>query len=248
MRMSGMVAIVTGASRGIGRAVAAQYALEGAKVAVAARPHSPTGLPGTIEETAHAIQQAGGEAIPIPCDVSDEAQVRAMVDQVMASYGRIDVLVNNAALMIPNEPFLDIESERWDQLYAVNVRGPYLTCRYVVPIMIDQRRGSIISMGSPAGMGPRPGGTVYCSSKAALHTFTLSLAMDLQEHNIAVNVLNPGVVKTEGTAALAWGRLNWDERVEPEEVGPSVVCLALQTAGSLTGRVLLREEFGKTWP
>ena len=141
MRMNGMVAIVTGASRGLGRAIAKEYARKGAKVVVAARPQSPTGLPGTIYQTAQDIQQAGGEALPVSCNVADEEQVRAMVRQAIDQYGQIDVLVNNAGIMIPSEPFLDIEPERWDQSMIVNVRGPYLTCRHVVPVMIQQRRG-----------------------------------------------------------------------------------------------------------
>ena len=248
MQMKGLVAIVTGASRGLGRAIASEYAREGAKVVVSARPQSPTGLKGTIEETAQDIQQAGGEALAVHCDVSDEGQVKAMVEKVMDSYGRIDVLVNNAGIMIPSEPFLDIGPERWDQLMAVNLRGSYLTCRYVVPVMMEQRSGSIISIGTLAGTAPRFGGTAYCSSKAALHMFTLCLAEELRDYNVAVNVLRPGALKTEGSAAIPWAQRDWNDRIEPEDVGPSAVSLALQTAETLTGQIALRSEFGKTWP
>ena len=248
MQMKGLVATVTGASRGLGRAIAREYAREGARVVLTARVHSPTGPPGTIDQTADDIRRAGGEALPVPCDVADEEQVRAMVEVVVDRYKRIDVLVNNAGLMIPSEPFLDIEPERWDQLMAVNVRGPYLTCRYVVPVMINQSRGSIINIGSPAGMGPRAGGTVYCSSKAAMDMSSLCLAEDVREYNIAVNVLNPGSLKTEGASAIPWTRHDWHERVEPEAVGPCAVSLALQCAETFTGHIVLRSEFGKTWP
>ena len=139
--MKGMVAIVTGASRGLGRAIAREYAREGASVVLTARPRSPTGLPGTILETAADIEANGGKAFPVPCDVSDEDQVKEMVQKVMDRYGKIDMLVNNAGIMIIGEPFLDIDPDRFDQLMAANVRGPYLTCRHVVPIMMDQRRG-----------------------------------------------------------------------------------------------------------
>ena len=248
MEMEGLVAIVTGASRGLGRAIAKEYGREGARVVVTARPHSPTGLPGTINETAKDIQQTGGEALAVPCDVADEDQVRAMIEQAMDRYGRIDVLVNNAGIMIPSEPFLDIGPERWDELMAVNLRGPYLTCRYVVPVMMKQRRGSIINIGTLAGAAPRPGGTAYCSSKAALHMFSLCLAEDVKDYNIAVNVLRPGALKTEGSSVIPWAQHDWNQRIEPEDVGPSAVCLALQTAESFTGHIALRSEFGKTWP
>ena len=248
MQMQGLVAIVTGSSRGLGRAIAKEYARQGAKVALTARAHSPTGLPGTIYQTAQEIQQEGGEALPVACDASDEEQVRAMVRQVMERYGQIDVLVNNAGLMIPSEPFLEIDLERWDQLMAVNVRGPYLTCRHVLPVMMEQRRGSIINIGSGAGMNHRAGGTVHCTSKAALHMLSLCLAEDVREYNIAVNVLSPGSLKSEGASVIPWARHDWHERVEPEAVGPSAVFLALQNADTFTGRVVSRAEFGKTWP
>ena len=248
MQMEGMVAIVTGASRGLGRAIAKAYAKEGARVVVTGRPHSPTGLPGTAEQTAHDIQRAGGEALAVPCDVTEEDQVKSMAQQVIDRYGKIDVLVNNAGIMIPSEPFLDIGPDRWDELWAVNVRGPYLTCRYVIPIMMRQRRGSIVNIGSRAADVPRNGGTAYSSSKAALHMFSLCLAEELREYNIAVNVLSPGALKSEGSSVIPWAQHDWHERVEPEECGPSAVFLALQTAETLTGQVKLRAEFGKTWP
>ena len=248
MQMKGLVAIVTGASRGLGRAVAKEYARQGAKVVVASRPHSPTGLAGTAYQTAQDIQREGGEALPVPCDVADEGDVRAMVDQAMDRYGQIDVLVNNAGIMIPSEPFLDIEPERWDLLMAANVRGPYLVCRSVLPVMMQRRRGSIINVGSGAGTTSRAGGTAYCSSKAALHMFSLCLAEDVREYDIAVNVLDPGGLKSEGSSVIPWAHRNWSERVEPEEVVPSAVFLALQSAGTMTGRVVLRSEYGKTWP
>ena len=256
MQMKGLVAIVTGASRGLGRAIAKEYAREGAKVAVTARPHSPTGLPGTIDQTAQDIQQAGGEALSIPCDVTDEEQVRAMVSQVMDHYGQIDVLVNNAGLfMLSKKPFLEIEPEQWDQLWAVNVRGPYLTCRYVLPVMMQQHRGSIINIGSRAADSPRSGDTAYAGSKVAVHMFSLCLAEEMREYNIAVNVLSPGALKSEGSLEEIarrgfdpWARKDGLGRADPAVVGPSAVFLAVQSAETFTGRVVLRAEFGKTWP
>jgi NAD(P)-dependent dehydrogenase (short-subunit alcohol dehydrogenase family) len=247
MQMQGLVAIVTGGSRGIGRAIAKAYAREGARVVVTARPTTPTGLPSTVYQTAQDIRQLGGEALPMPCDVADEEQVRAMVQQVTDHYGQIDVLVNNAGIFYPREPLLEVETARWDETMAVNVRGPYLTCRYVLPVMMRQRRGSIINVGSQAATTVRAGGTAYSSSKAALHMLSLCLAEEVREYTIAVNVLNPGGVKTEGAESGGWPP-PWHERVDPEEVAPSAVYLALQSAETFSGRVVHRAEFGKSWP
>ena len=146
-QMDKMVAIVTGASRGLGRAIAKAYASEGASVVICARSQSPTGLAGTLEETARDIRSAGGDVLAIACDVTDESQVNEMVRQAMARYGKIDVLFNNAGAMVMGESILEIEPARWEQLMRVNVDGPYLCCRAVLPIMMGQQRGSIINMG-----------------------------------------------------------------------------------------------------
>ena len=246
-KMKGMVAIVTGSSRGLGRAIAVEYGREGATVVACARPASPTQLPGTVDETAQEILNHGGESLAIACDVSEEAQVKAMVQQVMERYGKIDVLVNNAGIMILGESFLDIEPARWDQIMSVNLRGAYLTCRYVLPAMIDQQRGSIVNIGSFAASNPRINGTAYGTSKAALHMFSQCLANDVREHNIAVNILDPGGMKSEGSSIMPWAQHDWDSRVEPEEVGLSAVYLALRDAQSMTGELVRRAEFGQTW-
>ncbi|MCI0847623.1 MAG: SDR family oxidoreductase [Chloroflexi bacterium] len=247
-KMDGMVAIVTGASRGLGRAIAKEFAAEGAKVVVSARRSSPTGLPGTAMETAEQIRSQGGEAMALTCDVSDEEQVTAMVGQTIDTYGRIDVLVNNAGVMVLGETILDIVPEEWDLSVASNLRGPYLCCRAVLPTMIEQGRGSIIHIGSRMGSDHGEGGGVlYSSTKAAVHMFSLCLADEVREHNIAVNILSPGALKTEGSAAIPWTQRDWSQRVGPEAVGPSAVYLALQDASTFTGQLVHRVEFGDTW-
>jgi 3-oxoacyl-[acyl-carrier protein] reductase len=246
--MDGLVAIVTGASRGLGRAIAKEYAREGAKVAVCARPRSPTGLAGKVEETAGDIQAAGGEALAVACDVADEKQVSEMVRQVLERYGRIDVLVNNAGIMVLGESILEISPAQWDQSVAVNMRGPYLTCRAVLPPMRDQGRGSIVNIGSRMGSDhTRGGGVLYSASKAGLHMFSMTLAEEVREYNIAVNILSPGSLRSEGSAAIPWTQWDWAEREAPEVVGPSAVYLALQDAQSFSGNLVSRAEFGKTW-
>jgi len=247
-KMDGMVAIVTGASRGLGRAIAKAFATEGAKVVVSARRKSPTGLSGTAEETAEQIRFKGGEAMALICDVTEEEQVRAMVGRTIDRYCRIDVLVNNAGVMVLGETLLDIAPEQWDQSVAANLRGPYLCCRAVLPTMIEQKRGSIIHIGSRMGSDHEQGGGVlYSATKAAVHMFSLCLADEVREHNIAVNILSPGSLRTEGSAAIPWTQRDWDQRVDPEVVGPSAVYLALQDASTFTGQLVHRAEFGETW-
>ena len=247
-KMDGMVAIITGASRGLGRAIAKEYASEGAKVVVSARRDSPTGLPGTAIETAEQIRAEGGEAMALTCDVTNEEQVMHMVGQTIDVYGKVDVLVNNAGVMVLGKGLPDIMPDEWDQSVETNLKGTYLCCRAVVPTMIEQGRGSIINIGSRMGSDPEQGGGVlYSSAKAAVHMFSYCLADEIREHNIAVNILSPGGLKTEGSAAIPWTQRDWEQRVEPEAVGPSAVFLALQNASSMTGQYLLRAEFGDTW-
>ena len=247
-RMSGMTALVTGASRGLGRAIALEYAKEGARVIVCSRQNSPTGLPGTAEATAQRIREAGGEALALSCDVADEQQVNAMVERALDAYGAVDVLVNNAGAMVLGETLLEIGPEKWDASVAANLRGPFLLCRAVVPHMVRQGKGSIINIGSRMGSDHlQGGGVLYSSTKAAVHMFSLCLAEELREHNIAVNILSPGALKSEGSAAIPWTQRDWHLRVDPEVVGPSAVFLALQDVGSMTGQLVLRAEFGETW-
>ena len=247
-QMDGMVAIVTGASRGLGRAIAKEFAREGASVVISARSQSPTGLAGTIEETVADIRNAGGEVFATSCDVTDEAQVDAMVRQAVDRYGKIDVLFNNAGTMVLGESILEIDPARWDQLIRVNVGGPYMCSRAVLPAMMEQRRGSIINIGSRMATDPAQGGGVlYSASKAAVHMFSLCLADEVKDYNIAVNILSPGSLRSEGSAAIPWTQRDWHERVDPSAVGPCAVYLALQNASTFTGQLAPRADFGVTW-
>ena len=240
--------MVTGASRGLGRAIAREYAREGASVVISARSQSPTGLAGTLEETASDIRSAGGDVLAVNCDVTDEEQVNDMVRRAVERYGRIDVLFNNAGTMVLGESILEIDPARWDRLIRVNVGGPYLCTRAVLPIMMEQRKGSIINIGSRMATDPAQGGGVlYSASKAAVHMFSLCLADEVKDYNIAVNILSPGSLRSEGSAAIPWTQRDWHERVDPSAVGPSAVFLALQDAGSFTGQLAARAEFGATW-
>ena len=215
---------------------------------ICARSQSPTGLSGTLDETVADIKSTGGDVLAVTCDVTDESQVNEMVRQAVDCYGRIDVLFNNAGQMVLGESILEIDAARWDQVMRINVSGPYHCSRAVIPVMREQRRGSIINLGSRMATDPKQGGGVlYSSSKAAVHMFSLCLADEVRDFNIAVNILSPGPLRSEGSAAIPWTQRDWHLRVDPSAVGPSAVYLALQDANTFTGQLASRFDFGTTW-
>ena len=247
MSMQGLVAVVTGSSRGIGKGIAKVFGVEGAKVVVVARSEDEGGrLPGNINLTTQEIQESGGEAIAVRCDVTDEEQVQALAKAVTDAYGRIDVLVNNAGVQV-NEGLLDLQTRHWDLTMRVNLRGPFLCCKHLLPIMVEQRNGSIVNITSVAGETVRPKGISYAVTKAGLNIMTRGLAQEVEEYGIAVNALNPGSIKTEGAVFVRPPDSDWTAWEPPEVVGPATAWLAQQTARSFTGQVVDRTEFGKTW-
>jgi NAD(P)-dependent dehydrogenase (short-subunit alcohol dehydrogenase family) len=203
------VAIVTGASRGIGRGVALALAKEGAHIVCAARStnEAPSKLPGTIEETARQVEALGQRALAVACDVSDEAQVAAMVERAAREFGRIDLLVNNAAVNT-RAPIVDTPPKLWDLVMRVNLRGTFLCSRAVLPHMIERDGGSIVNVSSGAAVMPalaaELGVIPYAVSKAAVESFTESLAEELRSHNIAVTCLRiETAVATEGARMVS---------------------------------------------
>ena len=247
MSMEGLVAVVTGSSRGIGKGIANIFGEQGARVAVVARSEEEGGrLPGNIHLTVKEIQDAGGQAMAFRCDVTDEEQVEALAAAVVEAYGRIDVLVNNAGVQV-NVGLLDLQTRHWDLTMRVNLRGPFLCCKYLAPIMVQQSSGSIINITSGAAERVRPNGISYSVTKAGLNMMTLGLAQELEEHDIAVNGLNPGGIKTEGAVLVRPADFDWTGWESPEVVGEASAWLAIQNAKTFTGRVVDRAEFGKTW-
>ena len=249
MTLQDKVVLITGASRGVGEAIAYGFAEEGAFVAAVARTLMPgTGEgAGSLEETVERIRESGGRAIAIGCDVTDEGEVRAMVERVESEAGPVDVLINNAGLSIRGS-ITDMSVEEFDRVMAVNMRGPFLTCKYIVPGMMKRRRGNVINVTSRQANWTDENHIAYGASKAALDRFTLNMAEDLRPYSIAVNAMSPGLITSYMTR-------NWDAGVNPrglviepaEVVVPATVWLAQQDV-SFTGKVLLRNDFGKTWP
>lgn len=247
MELEGKVAIVTGASRGLGKAIALGFAREGAHVIIAARSEvdKDQRLPGTIYKTADEIQTSGGRALPIRCDVTDEQSVNEMVRETVAKLGRVDILVNNSGVAF-YYPVLETPLKLWELVLRVNLTGVFLCSKAILPKMIEQKSGSILNISSLAANEKEettvPTGLAYAAAKAALDRFTWGLAAEVRRHNIAVNALKPQrVVDTEGMRF--WmphaDRSGW---VQPEKMLKCALFLATQDAKGVTGVVATDEE------
>ena len=247
-KLDGKVAIVTGASRGIGKAVAIGFAREGARVAIAARTEEQlkSGLPGTINETMKEIKAVGGKALAIKTNVVDESEVQAMVQKVLNDWGRIDILVNNAAVAAPG-PFVETTTKRWNLVIGVNLLGTFLCTKAVLPTMIKQKSGSIIISTSGAAALRVYGttGIAYGTAKAAIEHFTYAAAAELSEYNIAVNCYHPVPgVASEGYVFNLPADYDKSRLVGPEDMVKAAIFLAQQRAkGGVTGCVASNAEW-----
>jgi NAD(P)-dependent dehydrogenase (short-subunit alcohol dehydrogenase family) len=257
MELSGKVAIVTGASAGIGRAYALALAGAGATVVAAARrlggaeDEAPDA--NTLATVVKASEKLPGRIHAQVCDVALEADVVRLVDQTAINFGRIDVLVNNAAFILKADP-LTFSGESWDRVMATNVRGPYVAIRQAAPHMMRQRSGSIINITALVGsLTPKsnyPGFLSYGISKAGLNRLSYFMAAELKPYGIAVNCLSPGVVASESAlkANPQAATSGTHKPATPEVLGPALLYLAQQTAETLTGQMLHTDEFRKSWP
>lgn len=241
-RLEGKVAIITGASRGLGEYCAVGYGREGAKVVVAARTETETDprLPGTIYHTAKLVEEAGGEAFPVVCNVADYASVEGMVKQVLDRYGRVDIMMNNAAVQPPG--FIStIQIRHWELEFRVNVHGVFYGCRAVLPAMIEQKSGNIINISSVGALG----GSHYGATKRAVEAMSIGLAAEQRDNGIAVNAFKP--VRGIETPGLLFGRAPGQvggPRPAGEEIPPpdsyveAAILLAMQTPETFTGQVV----------
>ena len=249
-KMAGRVAIVTGASRGIGQAIAELLAREGAKVVCVARTlnEGDHRLKGSLATTVAGIRAAGGEATPVAADISSESECLRLVEAARAAYGRIDTLVNNAALNY-YIPTADYPTSRWIKAFAVNVHAPFILAKAVLPDMIAAGRGAVVNIGSGAAIGPGRGpyadqkvrgGVMYGATKAALERFTQGLAQEVAHHGgIAVACVSPSrVVPTPGTVYHKLVDGLDDPRGEPPEMmARAALLLASEPAAKVNGRV-----------
>ena len=239
--LSGRVAVVTGASRGIGKALAIRLAREGAAVVVAAKSeHSTDRLPGSIHETAEEIRAAGGRALAVATDVRDEDAVRSMIERAATEYGRIDILVNNAGA-IWTQPILQTPPKRFDLMMDVNTRAAYVACYYALPHMVKQRWGHILNMCPRLTLDPSPGKVAYMISKLGMARLAIGLAEEHRADNIAANSLWPRTI-IETQASINWkmaGRSQWRT---PEILCDASLALFAQEPETCTGRQWIDEE------
>ncbi|MBI3836379.1 MAG: SDR family oxidoreductase [Planctomycetia bacterium] len=245
----GKIAVVTGASRGLGRSVAIGLAKHGAKLAIVARNENQ------LRETAHAIKAAGGIAMAFPADVSRPEAVDDLHTRVQAELGTAQILINAAGVFGPIQLVHQSDPERWIETLAINTIGPYLTCRAFVEGMLEHRWGRIVNFSSAASLHPPgPLNSAYGTSKVALNQFTRHLAAELASSGVTANVIHPGEVKTEMWAAIreesqtagpvGEGYRAWAEQVgqsggdDPQKAVDLVLKLLDDKSGAINGQFL----------
>jgi citronellol/citronellal dehydrogenase len=246
MKLKDKIAIVTGSSRGLGKAIALNFAREGAHIVVASLGSDEDNpkLPGTIKETVEAVQALGRRALPVVCNVANEESVINMVEQALKEFGTIDIMMNNAGVAV-FRPTIEMTAKHFDLVMNVNVRGTFLCSKYVLPTMIKNKKGSIINVSS-IGADHKTNKTdqAYGMAKAAIERFTYGLAAEMAEHNIAVNCVKPrGSIGTEGVrlwANIRGAQTTWDTT---EMIEKATLFLAQQDAAhGLSGTVSFDEQ------
>ena len=236
--LSGQIALVTGASQGLGQTVAVRLGENGAKVLCIARNADK------LAETVAQIQAAGGEAVAIACDVTDRVSIEKLFEQIENDYKRLDIVVNNAGItrdtLLPR--MTDVQ---WDEIIAANLTSGFLFCRGATRIMMGQRYGRIINMSSVSGLIGNPGQTNYSATKAGMIGFTRSLSREMAKRKITVNAVAPGFIESDMTRALGTAVTDEVKKRVPanrlgtaDDVAACVLFLASKAASYVTGQVL----------
>ena len=229
--LAGQVAVVTGAGRGIGAAVARQLAVLGATVALCGRTQS------NLQQTADSISESGGKTEIIPCDVTVLHQLEHAAARVESTFGRVDILINNAGIAGPVGPLHDLAPDEWERILSTNLRSVYFAIRAFVPLMLQAHGGHIINISSLAGKNPLANGAAYAASKWGLNGLTYSVAEELRQHKIRVSVICPGSVYTE--FAPHEGK-DTRKMLQPDDVAHAVIMLVTQAPQSFMSEVLMR--------
>lgn len=241
-RLENRVAIITGAARGLGKSFSLTMAAEGAKIVVADI------LEKEARETVQQIEAKRGSALSLKVDVTSEEDTRMMAEETIKQFGRIDILVNNAAMFygLGRKPFWEISASSWDQLMAVNLKGPFLCTKAVVSQMKRQNKGKIINLSSETAFTGSKGFLHYVTSKGGILSFTRSLAAELGPFGICVNSLAPGLTNTEAAATISNGFKEYDISLaplgrleQPEDLVGALIFLASDESDFVTGQALV---------
>jgi NAD(P)-dependent dehydrogenase (short-subunit alcohol dehydrogenase family) len=229
--LAGQVAVVTGAGRGIGAAIARKLAVLGATAVLCGRTRT------TLDATAQSILDAGGKTEVIPCDVTVLHQIEYAATRVESTFGRVDILVNNAGIGGFKDPLHTLPPEEWDRILNTNLRGVYYAIRAFVPLMIQSYSGHIVNISSLAGKNALPNGAAYAASKWGLNGLTYSVAEELRSHNIRVSVICPGSTETELSPHAG---KDPNKMLQPTDVAHAVAMLVTQAPQSFVSEILLR--------
>ncbi len=232
MLLEGQSAFITGAGRGIGRGIALAFANQGCDIAVAARTRAE------VDETAQAVIATGRRALALECDVADESSVKRRVNETLETFGKIDLLVNNAGYAC-FKPFKDLTPDEWRRTLDVNLTGAFYCIQAVLPSMMARRAGRIINISSVAGLKPLMDQSAYCASKYGLNGLTNVLAMELKSYGIAVHAICPGGVDTQLSREAMPDRdkTNW---LTPEDIAHTALYLASLSPRAATDEILVR--------